>query len=679
MNVIRSMLFGGVLIFGFISAPNSDTPGHDGPLRADLQRPKVVRPGPLPSKKGAITLKSAATASIASVNDKVALRPLVVADGAGDWGLATWRAALDRVGTPYDVLLTDSQQLNAADLVQPDGTGKYNAILLTNGYLGSLDAAEWNALWAYERDFGVRQASLYSAYGTYPEDLCLRPGSEGGVGDTPITANLTSAGAGVFDYLKTGVNVPISLSYVYRSTIAPGCAADPLITSGSDVLGVRSTSSDGRERAALTFTSNQYLPQADLLTFGLLRWATRGLYLGEQRHYLGTDVDDWFNYTDHLRTDGTVDASPGFRLRWTDASNAYSQQSSFRSANPLASGFTLNLAYNGEDANPSAFSSCLPILLSPDPLTAYSRCRATSFRWINHTFTHPKLNFTDYPTTYAEIQNNLTRAAQIGLSVPASVLKTGEYSGLGVYNPDPNNDIDPPTDYGLNASNPNLLQAAKNLGVKYLHGNMSFASHRPSCFNCGIYHPMEPSVMVVPDWPTNIAYHTTTDAEETYFYNSYYGPSGKFPYWPVNQTYAQILDHESDVAMQHVMSGSVYVHTFHQGNLRNYGSGKTLVFDWLKAVLAKYNGYYKVPVLTPDWVTLAQYVENRTKHFASLPSVNAVYDRSAGTVTFTSTAGVTVFATNAALPGATAYGTDTTALVTLTAGTPVTVAASVRP
>ncbi|WP_336209639.1 Agd3-related carbohydrate deacetylase [Nonomuraea sp. LPB2021202275-12-8] len=643
--------------------------------------------GVLPVNRSARAATSA-SALAAAASDRVGLRALVVAVDPADWGVATWKSVLDRVGAPYDVVYSRTQPLAAADLLQADGTGRYNAILLTNnsllyfdgsGYVSGFDAAEWNVLWAYERDYSVRQASLYTAYGTWPEDYCLRAGSEGGVGGTPISTDLTTAGASVFDYLKTGVDIPISLSYVYRSTIAGGCPADPIITDGGDVLGVRSTSTDGRERMALTFTSNQYLPQADLLTYGVFRWASKGLHLGERRHYLNADVDDWFSHTDHLYANGTLEQDPGYRMSRADAVSTYGQQNSFRAANPLAANFKLNVAYNGEGSDPSAPSMCLLTLPGTDGLTSYSRCRASSFTWINHTFTHPKMNVLDYATSRAEIQDNLTRAAALGLQVDPTVLKTGEYSGLGVYHPDPNNDIDPPTDHGLAASNPDLLQAADDLGVKYLHGNMSFASHRPSCFNCGIYHPLRPSLMVVPDWPTNIAYHTTTPDEETLFYNSYYGPSGSFPYWPVNQTYAQVLGHESDVAMQHVMSGSVYSHTFHQGNLRNYGGNQSLVFDWLDAVLAKYNGYYNVPLITPNWGALAQYVERRTQHFAGLAGVNAVYDRAAGTITFTAAANASVFATNAALPGATPYGTDTSAHVALTAGVPVTVPASVRP
>ncbi|WP_379575980.1 hypothetical protein [Nonomuraea mangrovi] len=674
---------------------------HGAPLRADVDRPKPGKARPLPkAPQGAITVdeglkaveqggrtaaESPAAAdpgaqALAATGGKVALRALVVAVDADDFGLATWKAALDRVGMPYDVVESRSQPLPS--LVRQDGIGRYNAVLLTNnsllhdggnGFVSGLDAEEWNALWAYERDFQVRQVSLYTAYGTFPEDYCLRQGSEGGIGATPANATLTPAGAAVFDHLKG--TVPISLSYVYRSVVQQGCQADPILTMGNDVLGVRSTSADGRERMALTFTSNQYLPQADLLTYGLLRWATRGVMLGERRHYLNVDVDDWFSYTSHLRTNGTVDDNPGFRISRNDADGTYNQQQNFRAANPLAANFKLNVAYNGEGANPGAPKTCLLTLLSPDPLTSYSRCRATAFTWINHTFTHPKMNTTDYQTSYNEIVDNLTRAQQLGLSVDRTVLKTGEYSGLGVYHPDPANDIDPPTDHGLAASNPNLLQAAKAAGVKYLHGNMSFASHRPACFNCGTHHPLEPSLLVVPDWPTNVAYHVTTPAEQTYFYNSYYGPNGKFPYWPTNQTYTQIVGHESDVALQHVMSGSVYTHTFHQGNLRGTPN---LVFDWLNAVMTKYKGYYKVPVLTPTWTELAAYVEARNAHFAALQHVDAVFDKQAATITFTSDTAGGVFATNADA-NAVPYGTDKVARIALTPGTPVTVPASVRP
>ena len=198
------------------------------------------------------------------------------------------------------------------------------------GYVSGLTSAEWNLLWAYERDYGVRQATLYAAPGTWPEDSCLQSVSEGSVGDTPVMATLTSAGATVFDYLRASATVPIVASYLYRTSIRAGCAAKPVLQVGSDVVGALSTSTDGRERLALTFTSNPNLRQAELLVYGLIRWASRGLFLGEQRHYLNVDVDDWFNSTAHYQVPGAPAVEPRFRLTAHDAYNTYLRQRALR-------------------------------------------------------------------------------------------------------------------------------------------------------------------------------------------------------------------------------------------------------------------------------------------------------------------------------------------------------------
>jgi len=203
---------------------------------------------------------------------------------------------------------------------------------------------------------------------------------------------------------------------------------------------------------------------------------------------------------------------------------------------------------------------------------------------------------------------------------------------------------------------------------------MSFKSHQPSCFDCGIVHPLEPSLLIVPDWPTNIAYHVTTPAEETTFYNSYYGPTGKFPYWDHNLTYSEIVGWETDIAMQHVMSGSVYTHTFHQGNLRQYSSGKNLAFDWVNGVVGKYNASYNVPLLTPKWADLAAYAANRTAHSGT--SATVVWDRTANTLTATSASGGKLFLTGVKATGYSTYGAEAISLVSLPAATSVTLTPS---
>jgi hypothetical protein len=660
--------------------------------------PRVKPAAPLPRKTGKVavtraTAKAAPStvspqqAPLAGLNDQVALRALIVATDTADFGVPTWKTTLDRLGASYDVLYDADTALTTSTLVRPDGVGKYNAILLTNSmqmyasggsYLNGLDSAEWNVLWAYERNFGVRQAALYTSYGTWPEDYCLSSAGETSVGDTPLDVSLTPAGAGVFDYLKADATVPVVQSYVYRTSINPGCSAEAVLNNGTDVLGVRTTSTDGRERLALTFTLNQYLLQSDLLVYGLVRWATKGLFLGEQRHYLNVDIDDWFNTSDHYYPDGHVEYDPGFQVSAHDMVNLDNRQTALRTAQPQAAGFTFNLAFNGADIDPFAGNTCSPNG-GPAELTATSKCLAGHFRWLNHTLNHLELNSTDYATTYGEIADNRTAAASIGLSAPDDVLKTPEYSGLGVYTTDPNDDTGTPVDHGLAGSNPNLLQAAKDLGVKYLHGNFSFASHVPANFNTAIKHPMEPSLSVVPDWPTNIAYHVTTPAEETAFYNSFYGPNGKFPYWPKDLSYDELLDYEAGVGLQHVAAGAINTHTFHIGNTHDYGSGRTLITDWVESVTAKFASHYSVPLINLDWSALGRYTDVRAAHFAQRDAgVDPVYDRSAGTVTVTSPLAGTVQLSGVQTAESTTYGTDVSAPVTLAANTAVTVSAAPR-
>lgn len=673
-------------------APPAAAAGAELPEPVDVV-PEEASPGkPLPVRMGSVSRRIASTTATATAatagqwTRPLEVRALVLATDAADLGLPSWRSTLDRVGAAYDVVHVGSTPLTRERLVDAAGTGRYNAVLLTSSallldagggtFVSGLDATEWNTLWTYEREFGVRQATLYASHGTWPEETCMRGVSEGGVDETGIVAELTPAGRQVFDYLAPTAQVPVQLSYVYRNAVAPGCAAEPVLVSGGDVLGVRTTTPDGREQLALTFSSNEHLLQSHLLTYGLLRWASRGLFLGEQRHYLKLDIDDYFNASDIMLEDGTM-SPDGFRMSGDDAILMRTRTNALKAEHPLASQFKLTLAYNGGDAGARVPANCTGG--GESALLAASLCVKNDVEWINHTLTHPKMNFTDYATSRREILDNRAVARALGLSVPTTVLKTGEYSGLGVYHPDPSNDIDPPTDFGLDASNRNLLKAAKDTQSKYLHGNMSFASHVPTCFNCTIRHPLEPYVEIVPDWPTNIAYFSSTPGQETTFYNSFYGPGGKFPFWPVDQTYDQILGHESLAALHRIAQGSMYSNTMHIPNLNDYGGGRTLAFDWVEAVVSRYEKLYAVPLLTPTWPALAERAGQRTKHFDLKGRVRVVYTPATGRVTVTSPVSGTVQLSGVRGPGQEAYGSSVITTASVVGGRAYSWPASLLP
>ncbi|MFE0252789.1 hypothetical protein [Streptomyces sp. NPDC059010] len=656
----------------------------DAPNVPDAPETRATPPAPAVPGKQLVPVRDDKTDETpVARGGKVALRQLVIAADAQDFGLPAWRRILDQIGTPYDVLLTKTDRLDPDRLVRPDGTGRYNAVLLTNNTLSDATGSntvgqqEWDALWEYERTYKVRQVSLNTAGVGFP---CLNPGSEGPARPGSDDVTLTGRGREIFDYLAPDIHIPLGEAYVYRSTLKAGCGAQPVLTVGSSVVGTLA-GTDGREELGVGFSIGAGDVPGELLGFGLLRWATRGVFLGEQRHWLNVDIDDWFLPTQHGGP--TAPDVQAFRITGPEALGLSRQQAAFRRRYPLADGFKLNLAFNASLLHAEAPAQCRPGN-TPDDLTSYTRCLMDQFRWINHTATHPQMNTTPYDRNHDEIRQNLAGAASIGLPVPVEVLKTPEYSGLGAYAPQAHTLADP-VDHGLKASNKALLRAAKDVGVKYLHGNMSFPSHRPDCFNCGVRHPLEPDLMVVPDWPVAIAFQAIDPAEQVAHY--YAASDAKTS---TAAKYRKSIDEQADLALVHLMNGSVYAHTLHQGNAHQYAPGRSLTFDWLQALLAKYTAYFQVPLKNPDWLSLAQYVEARTSHFAELHSrKDAVWNRVTDAITYTPAEDGSLFITGVRTRPATdddqdgpdeaeKYGSDQVSRLGLTEGDTVTLTARPR-
>jgi hypothetical protein len=609
---------------------------------------------------------------------RVVLRQLVIASSEDDVQLPAWVDILDRIGTPYDVLLADAEAITRRRLVA-DEVGQYNAVFLTSGallrrtaggrFVSSVDPVAWSLLWEYERVFGIRQVALNCAPGVEPEDYGLRPIAEGAV-ESPLTLSLTQDGAEVFHHLRPDARLPLSDAYLYRTRIATGSTTRPLLTLDGDVVAALSTAADGRERALICFTMGPTQRMEELLGYGLVHWATRGLHLGEHRHWLNVDIDDWCDL------DGSAEAEWPSHLPAAGASaRAMARaQSTLRARYPLAAGLTLNLAYNGGGAaawrQPPSAST-----IGPDP-DEPSISLADAFRWVNHTFSHPSMEGTSYEQSYREIVDNLDAAWSRGLPVDSRVLKTPGYSGLGASRgTEPGSTL---LDEGLESSNRELLAAAHDVGVRYLHGNMSFPSHRPECFNGATRHPVQPDIAVVPDWPTAFPWWAGTPKEVV---------SGYVPPFLEDansaSSYEGIIGIEAEEALRHVVRGSAYTHTLHRANSHEYAPGRSITTDWLEALLATYSSWFAVPLLTPDWTALAGYVVARTAHARAVDSAaHAVWDRRDGTVRYVAPHATSLFVTGVtggspARPGVShrveveRYGTDDVLRVDLPAGAEV--------
>ncbi len=718
------------------SAQTPSMPRFEGaPVALPLQQPDANRPLPRVQIPSSSRSRPGSVQAQGLPANRVALRILVIGPTPEDPGLQAWRALLDQLGANYEVLIASTQALTPSVLEDSAG-GRFQAVLLASNNLAyevspgvfasAFDADEWNRLWDYQRRYAVRLVSLYTFLGTgdpvfnyaEPEDYCMRavrPAGDEGVrtdnpatnppGDPPlyppVRMTLTPEGRGVFSYLNPSAEIPIQNAYLYPARLAtpeesPGCSAQPLLQDSSgNVLGVLSRSSDGRERIALTFASNPYLLHTQLLGYGLVRWATRGLFIGERRHILAVDVDDW-----GLESDWWDEAlQPGdplryrsepFRISAQDAWSVYQQQRRLNASYPLSNGFMLNLVFNGRGVNLGVAASCNPGVSSGDPLSSLTKCLASRMRWVNHTRDHPSMdNITDPAALRFQIAENTRLANQMGLWYSPKTLKTGELSGLGWYrSPAPAPVIPPalpsecpavsgPTgpgadeprkDFGLICANQSMLDRAVELGIRYIHGNYSVKSHQPPCPICGVV--LRPGLLMIPVWPTNIAYTVTTPAEATSFYNYIYAPGGRFPYWPRALTYEEILDQETNLALYHLQV-SASSHYFHQANLREYAPGRSLVFDYLNRLMQKYTSYYSIPVLNPSWDEIGAYVAERTQHTALLQAgITAFWDRSQNLVTISAPAGISgvLFFTGTAQGMSWVYGGDTVSKVSLSAG-----------
>jgi len=597
------------------------------------------------------------------------------------------------IGIPYDVMIANSETLTEAKLIAANGDGKYQGIIVTETGLlynnagvfeSAFTDAEWNLLWQYEREFNVRHLAMSGFPGTFPEDYGLRNVTQSG---DPLTAKLTADGAPIFSSLKSGINLPIENAFTYFAQLCSGVGCPTVDTKAiltdqatGGILGAV-TNLDGRQVLSLTMNHNSFLEHTGLMAYDLLSWVTQGTFIGERRYYLSLDVDDW--YLQSLVWNPATNANftfeeKTFRLSATDVYNARDGVIDLRSRFNVPN-LNYNQVFNALGANPNARSKCN----DRATLSEATLCVADFFPWVSHTFTHAEMDFLDYANSRREFEDNITFAEGRLPNFDRQFLVTGKHSGLGWYRiADAGGQTcvvdqvpgDPFCQYGLQASNTAMLQAAVDLGIKYLAANRGWITHEAACDSCLITHPLEPNVKLVPRWPTNVFFNVTDPTENASEFNYLYGPNGIVrdgngnPFFTTDQSWSQILDFEAGIAMRHILSGSPYPHYIHQGNLREYAPGRSLLYDWTEATLQVYDSYFNIPLISQDWAQMTTTLEQRTSFFNA--NASGVWDRSTNDVSITSTNGGTVFVTGASIAGASTfnYGNATVSVVNIGAG-----------
>ncbi|HEX5923517.1 MAG TPA: hypothetical protein VFY45_06770, partial [Baekduia sp.] len=384
---------------------------------------------------------------------------LISADGT-EPGFGAWKAELAREGVPYDTFVAYSGQSKVATLTDDKladygaNRAKYDAVILSTGdlghvvtnpgtpattsYLSALTDLEWASLARFERSFGIRQLSDYTAP-TPAHGL----NTVGGASEDGKVGTLTAAGKAAFPYLKGSVPIAnddatVSEAFGYEATPTSAQDWQTLVAGPNNTAyaGIYTHPDDGREEMVMTVASNENQVHAQLLRHGMLNWVTRGVFLGYQRNYLELQVDDLFLGDDAWDpATHTTNFDPAKASRMTPADLAHAVAWS------KAHGVRLDFAFNGGGSVAYASENG-----GTDPLATAFQDPATrnTFGYINHTYDHPNMDCSTAPFITKELQDNTAWGQAHGLPLDPAETITGEHSGLANSRPGNPGKIDPP-------------------------------------------------------------------------------------------------------------------------------------------------------------------------------------------------------------------------------------------
>ncbi|MFN8487919.1 MAG: hypothetical protein U0350_10025 [Caldilineaceae bacterium] len=566
----------------------------------------------------------------AVLNLPIDLKLLVISADGKETDYPAITSFLSQIGIPFDTLIASQTPLTAAMLSNGTVHGFYQGIILVTGnlsyfnstlnqWVSAFDSNEWNTLWNYEAQFGVRQVTSYTYPGGWPDSYGLNLVTFQDTTTTPLNATLTAAGQKIYPYLKATTPVTIKNAWVYLATIVNTAVTTPLLTSGVYAIASINNYPNGRQNLTVTAANNPFLLHSLLLSYGTINWVTKGLFLGERHVYLAPQNDDILIDDDIWNTTALTDTTGlTYRMSGADLTANINGQNTMRRTYPLAntpgSPVTIEWAFNGSGAVAGAYT--------PDTLTPAVIQNQGQFRWINHTFDH--LNLDAITTTLALQELTLNDQAV------TNQLHFTNYFKDSMVNPDIS---------GL--GNPQFFQAAQQFGIKYLISDSSQPGWNNPSPNAGFFSQFQPGILIIPRHPTNLFYNLQTPTQWVSEYNCYYGPTGTcaggaWRFWSQNQTYAQILDNESNIMLQYLLKWDIDPLMFHQPNTGRYDiQGHTLMGDLINATLTKYSNLYTLPILGWPEHQIGIRMANRMAYNASGVKASVTCTTNASSITLT--------------------------------------------
>lgn len=631
----------------------------------DLNRPRAGRTAAA-ALAGVLLATAVPAAASAAPAPRIDLAVLVVDDGGG--AVDAIVSELESTGVPHrrlDLTDPDRPTVDAAflsDTVDGRPRAKYQGVVVPDedpfGAGTAAGAAENEALFAYERTFGIRQVDAYTWSHPGVGLEYVDAGGHAGILDGAPAAVTAAGRSGPFGYLDGPVafedNSPlVAESYGYAGRPREGFTSYLDVPVG-DGAGrgslVGEYAHDGRRELVVTFAYNRHQRQFRVLARGIVEWLTQGVHLGRSRNWFSVHVDDvlapdarWD--TARNCTPGDIDCvgggeeAPPIRMTADDAAYAAAWQ--------RRTGFTLDMVYNagsGEEWKAEHGGS--------DPLADRLIADRAQYRWINHTWTHPFLGcvqdvtvvpwrcandaagrprWTSRAEVSAQIRQNHDWGVRKGLAVDRTELVTGEHSGLRTLPQQP-------------ADNPHLAGALADNGVTWI---ASDNSREPQQRPVG-------SALTVPRHPMNVYYNVGTAEEMADEYNWIYtsaadGGSGICERDPASTCLPGPLDtatgwaghivpQEARTALAHVVANDPRPHYAHQSNLAE----DRLLYPVLDKVLADYRALFadSAPLVVPRQREAGEELERRADWRTALAGGGVTAYRIGDTVTVKAPRGV---------------------------------------
>lgn len=594
----------------------------------------------------------------AATPKRVVQRVLVIRQSDGQAAFNAAKNSLDRIGIPYlAVGPTTIPELFHNEA----GTNvcNFNSVLFTLGGIVT-NEAERQRIVDFELACGAREAVWY----TWPTpDLGLQ--YIDGTASTSYTATVdnSTAARAFFSRVKPTAKLTVNGAYTYPTTVLDA-QTTPLLRNDKGVILALHKTTDGREVLVSTVDSNPYLTHAIAIEYDMLRWLTKGMFVGKKRAYLSAQIDDIFldNFMWNPTLNTTVEdedsaAARTFRISGPDMTDFVAWQTAFQASLPSGSSFITEMAFNGAGATSTT-----------DKLVVASRNAGNKLSWLNHTWDHENLDAATRSFTSNEVKRNCKRATDLHLAgFTCAELVTPDMSGL---------------------ANVNAVLGMIDAGVKWVvsdtsHTVQAFPSapgDNPS-FNVGRYNSLDKRLYLIPRHPTSVFYNVETPDLHTdeyrFIYDQFWADNG----FSGTIDYSFVQDKATEFSFLYLLQGDIDPLMFHQANLHNYakatGGNHSLYGDFIEKTVAKYLAISPTPIisLSQDAIGAAMIEREKLDKCGLTATINEAAT-GARTLTLRAVAGCTVPLTGldkAAYGKVETYNGEKTTSVTLAAGQTVTI------